>query len=163
MEISSWPTAVHQKLCTVTFFNPSITRQIIMRYNYDILFQGNFRYLLSKILQYISTCILWVKTIILVSPQLHPPPPPPSPTNRPKTRPAWYGCNLHLCMVFFLHRDWKLLDKTLTRVPSMVHTSWPLTSLLDRMCCWSFDQRLLQSCLLLLFLLFLVHCHYCMY
>ena len=34
-----------------------------------------------------------------------PPPPPPSPTNRPKTRPAWYGCNLHLCMVFFLHRD----------------------------------------------------------
>ena len=26
---------------------------------------------------------------------------PPPPPTRPKTRPAWYSCNLHLCMVFF--------------------------------------------------------------
>ena len=162
MEISSWPTAVHQKLCTVTFFNPSITRQIIMRYNYDILFQGNFRYLLSKILQYISTCILRGKNDYIGIPLATPPPPPPPP---PVPKLGLIGTVVtFICAWFsFLHRDWKLLDKTLTRVPSMVHTSWPLTSLLDRMCCWSFDQRLLQSCLLLLFLLFLVHCHYCMY
>ena len=29
-------------------------------------------------------------------------PSPPPPTTCPKTRPDWYSCNLHLCMVFFL-------------------------------------------------------------
>ena len=43
------------------------------------------------------------------------------------------------------------------------HTSRPLISLLDGMCCWFFNQCLPLFCLLLSFLLFLVRCHYCMY
>ena len=43
------------------------------------------------------------------------------------------------------------------------HTSRPLISLLNGMCCWFFNQCLPLFCLLLSFLLFLERCHYCMY